>query len=89
MFPATPWPMQSMICGSGMEVASTYQVFTVDKEGRDMDELQGKDWRELCAAAAIEPDPEKLVTLVQQILEAFDERDQASLLSEISNQHLS
>jgi hypothetical protein len=30
-------------------------------------------WRELCAAAAIEPDSDKLVSLVEQILEAFDE----------------
>ncbi len=35
-----------------------------------------KDWRELCAAAAEEPDSEKLVSLVNQILQAFDERDQ-------------
>jgi hypothetical protein len=81
--------MQSMICRNGTEVASIYQVFTVDKEGKRMDEPQGKDWRELCAAAAIEPDSEKLVNLVQQILQAFDERDQAALLSGISNQHLS
>ena len=36
-----------------------------------------KDWRELCAAAAEEPDSEKLISLVNQILEAFDTRDQA------------
>lgn len=34
-----------------------------------------KDWRELCAAAAEEPDSEKLASLVNQILEVFDERD--------------
>ena len=41
-----------------------------------MTESKGKDWRELCAAAAEEPDSEKLVSLVSQILEAFDARDQ-------------
>lgn len=35
------------------------------------------DWRELCAAAAEEPDSEKVFSLVHQILRAFDERDQA------------
>lgn len=39
-----------------------------------------KDWRELCAAAAKEPDSDKLVSLVHQILRAFDERDQAAKL---------
>ncbi len=41
-----------------------------------MVESKGKDWRELCAEAAEEPDSEKVVTLVNQILEAFDEDDQ-------------
>lgn len=36
-----------------------------------------KDWRELCAAAAEELDSEKLIIFVNQILEAFDTRDQA------------
>jgi hypothetical protein len=40
-----------------------------------MTESKGKDWRELCAAAAEEPDSEKLVSLVNQILQTFDERD--------------
>jgi hypothetical protein len=46
-----------------------------------MAESKGKDWRELCAAAAQEPDSEKLVSLVNQILQAFDERDQEVILS--------
>ncbi len=33
-------------------------------------------WRELCAAAVEESDPEKLAALVKQILELFDESDQ-------------
>lgn len=41
----------------------------------------GTDWRELCAAAVKEPDSEKLVSLVNQILQAFEERDQAVTLS--------
>lgn len=31
-----------------------------------------EDWRELCAAAVNEPDSDKLFSLVNQILEAFD-----------------
>jgi hypothetical protein len=46
-----------------------------------MAESKGKDWRELCAAAAQEPDSEKLVSLVNQILQAFDERDQEVIVS--------
>jgi hypothetical protein len=34
-----------------------------------------KDWRHLCAQAAEEPDSEKVVLLVNQILQAFDECD--------------
>jgi cytochrome P450 len=43
-----------------------------------MAESKGKDWRELCAAAAQEFDPEKLDVLVNQILQALDECDQSS-----------
>lgn len=35
----------------------------------------GKDWRELCAAASEEPDSDRLVSLVHQILQAFEELD--------------
>jgi hypothetical protein len=38
-----------------------------------------KDWRELCAEAAIEPDSERLVALVNQILHALDECDQRAM----------
>ncbi len=38
-------------------------------------ENNGQGWRELCAAAAVEPDAQKLASLVDQILQAFDERD--------------
>ncbi|HXW91187.1 MAG TPA: hypothetical protein VEK33_11630 [Terriglobales bacterium] len=38
-----------------------------------MAESKGKDWRELCAAAAKEFDPDKLASLVHQIIEAIDE----------------
>ena len=34
----------------------------------------GVPWRELCAAAAREDDPEKLVVLVKQIVNALDEQ---------------
>ncbi len=46
-----------------------------DKDGRDKDG-RDKDWRELCAEAAEEPDSERVVSLVHQILLAFDECDQ-------------
>jgi hypothetical protein len=49
-------------------------------------ESKGKDWRELCAAAAEEPDSEKLASLVNQILEVFDEHDQDVALSSRSEQ---
>jgi hypothetical protein len=39
------------------------------------------DWRELCARAAEEPDSEKLVSLVNQILQALDECDRKLMLS--------
>jgi hypothetical protein len=38
----------------------------------------GKDWRALCAAAARESDSDKLADLVQEILQAFDDRDRAA-----------
>lgn len=48
-------------------------------------EVNGKDWRELCAAAVEEPDSERLVSLVRQILEVFEERDQeATLLNRLA-----
>jgi hypothetical protein len=38
--------------------------------------IHGNDWRELCAAAAEEFDSEKLINLVNQILQALEEHDQ-------------
>lgn len=49
----------------------------------------GKNWRELCAAATEEPDSEKLISLVNQILQVFEERDQAALLPRRPNQSCS
>jgi hypothetical protein len=40
-----------------------------------VDQHQTKDWRELCKAAANEPDPNKLMALVAEITKALDERD--------------
>ena len=37
------------------------------------------DWRELCAAAATEPDSQKLAHLVDQIIRALDERGEGAL----------
>ena len=44
-----------------------------------MAESNREDWRELCAAAAKEPDSEKLFSLVNQILKAFDARQERLL----------
>ena len=44
-----------------------------------MDASNGKDWRELCAEVADEPDSERVVSLVNQILQAFDECDQKNM----------
>jgi hypothetical protein len=38
-----------------------------------MAESNRTDWRELCAAAATEPDSQKLAHLVDQIIRALDE----------------
>jgi hypothetical protein len=42
------------------------------------DSLQ-KKWRDLCVAAAKEPDSEKLASLVTQILQTFEEGDDQDL----------
>lgn len=44
----------------------------------------GRDWRELCAAASEESDPERLFSLINQILEAFDESDREMMRARIS-----
>jgi hypothetical protein len=41
-----------------------------------MDTSKGRHWLELCAEAAEEPDSEKVASLVNQILQAFEEFDQ-------------
>jgi hypothetical protein len=46
-----------------------------------MPEINRTDWRELCAAAAKELDSEKLISLVNQILQEFDECEPGALLS--------
>jgi hypothetical protein len=58
-----------------MEVAPISKVLTTERDA-DMADSTRKDWRELCAAAAEEPDSERLASLVNQILQVFDERDQ-------------
>ena len=40
-----------------------------------MDRDHTKDWREICKAAANEPDPEKLMDLIIELTKALDERD--------------
>jgi hypothetical protein len=44
-----------------------------------MAESKRKDWRELCTAAAKELDPDKLASLVHQIIQAIDDRKQRPL----------
>jgi hypothetical protein len=38
-----------------------------------MNEKKQDDWRELCAEAAAEPDPERLALLVDQIIHAMEQ----------------
>jgi len=45
----------------------------------------GRTWEDLCAAAAQEPDSHKLVSLVDQILEIFEKRDEQGALSRNSD----
>jgi hypothetical protein len=47
-----------------------------------MDMSKGKHWRELCAEAAEEPDSEKVASLVNRILQAFEECDQRVMAPE-------
>lgn len=53
---------------------SVIPIHTTDQERGEMDEGNRVDWRELCAAAATEPDSAKLADLVDQIIRALDER---------------
>lgn len=53
-----------------------------------MADNSGKDWCELCAAAVEKPDSEELVSLVNQILRAFDERNQGNDPSRRPQQYL-
>jgi hypothetical protein len=61
-------PLQSIIPSFLTEKGNGMRT---DNKGRD-----GRDWKQLCAAASREPDSEKLVSLVQQILQAFNEQDE-------------
>jgi hypothetical protein len=47
-----------------------------------MAESNQERWRELCAAAAEEPDSDKLLFLVSQILDAFDSPQERVLSSD-------
>jgi len=46
----------------------------------DSEVSKAEGWRELCAAASEEPDSEKLMSLINQILQALEELDQPSKL---------
>jgi hypothetical protein len=52
-----------------------------DRGEKKMDASKGKDWRELCAEVAEEPDSERVISLVNQILQAFDECDQKKVVA--------
>jgi hypothetical protein len=43
---------------------------------QELNKTQPRDWRELCKAAATELDPVKLMALITEINQAFDELDQ-------------
>lgn len=40
-----------------------------------MQQIRDDEWRELCRAAAVEPDPKKLIELVTEINRQLEERD--------------
>ena len=39
--------------------------------------LEKRDWRDLCEAASKEQDPEKLRTIISQLIKVLDERKRA------------
>ncbi len=41
----------------------------------NQDRPKDKDWRELCKAAANEPDPDKLMDLIVELNKVLDERE--------------
>lgn len=43
-----------------------------------MDQDPTRDWQELCAAAAKEPDPKKLMSLITEIVKMIDDRRRKS-----------
>lgn len=46
-----------------------------------MAESNKTDWRELCTAAAEEPDPEKFAQLIERVIKALDQRATAFVKS--------
>ena len=61
-----------------MALALHREISILNGEKR-MVATKGKDWRELCAEAAEEPDSEKVISLVLRILQAFDECDHKAI----------
>ena len=59
---------------------SALHLYGRERRMADLNEV-GKGWLELCAAASQEPDSEKLGSLVNQIIEALDARNQPSSLA--------
>lgn len=57
----------------------------VDQDHMDRDRT--RDWRELCRAAANEPDPAKLMSLIAELTRALEERDKKrrTITGEIPN----
>jgi hypothetical protein len=58
---------------SNLLLNSCIHAGPTESKEHSMAENNQEDWRELCAAAAKEPDSDKLFSLVNQILEAFDD----------------
>jgi hypothetical protein len=50
-------------------------VALIPYQSAKMAESDGRDWREFCAAAADECDAARLLSLVDQILQALDKAD--------------
>jgi hypothetical protein len=44
---------------------------------RQLMTAENRTWQELCEAASNEPDPEKLMALISELMRVLDERDNA------------
>ncbi len=63
----------SCICNPVVFEATESRTSVLDEAPEMMDQGREKNWRELCQAAAVEQDPNKLMTLVAELNRVLDE----------------